>query len=83
MDTAIPNQVHRVDERSCHVVSHIMAPSRCASSVSRRTLVESATELGGSPALLATVIEAELWEWVESHTHVKDENNHRRVVRSR
>ena len=32
--------------------------------------------------MLATAIEAEVAEWIESHAHLKDQNGHRQVVRN-
>ncbi|MBM4094136.1 MAG: hypothetical protein FJ276_32725 [Planctomycetes bacterium] len=36
----------------------------------------------GALRMLATAIEAEVSEWVESHSHVRDENGHRQAVRN-
>ena len=32
--------------------------------------------------MLATAIEAEVADWIDSHSHLKDENGHRQVVRN-
>jgi transposase-like protein len=36
----------------------------------------------GAQQMLATAIEAEVADWIESHAHLKDENGHRQVVRN-
>ena len=36
----------------------------------------------GAQQMLATAIEAEVAEWIESHAHLKDQNGHRQVVRN-
>ena len=36
----------------------------------------------GAQRMLATAIEAEVSEWIESHAHPRDENGHRQVVRN-
>ena len=36
----------------------------------------------GARQMLATAIEAEVADWIESHAHLRDGNGHRQVVRN-
>jgi len=50
------------------------------SSAAKDVLTEILRE--GAQQMLATAIEAEVADWIDSHSHLKDENGHRHVVRN-
>ena len=50
------------------------------SSAAKDVLTEILRE--GAQQMLATAIEAEVADWIESHSHLKDERGHRQVVRN-
>lgn len=52
----------------------------CPSTASKDVLTEILRE--GAQQMLATAIEAEVAEWIDSHSHLKDENGRRQVVRN-
>lgn len=49
-------------------------------SASRDVLSEILRE--GAQQMLSAAIEAEVWEWIESHAHLRDGRGHRQVVRN-